>query len=143
MRKFVNILLLALLSVFFIDADGGSGRGSIEDGVHERLLVEVCGDIPDSGTLEDKGCPHGGYNDWNLPELSSGQMQFQDGRVRTQGARVRTFDGNSGCGQSSFLKSGKVSSIRKALSFIAGTGLYPSGFSSFSHHFISLRKMRL
>lgn len=143
MRKLVNILLLALLSVFFIDADGGTCRGSIENGVQARFLVEVLGDTPDSGTLEDKGCPHGGYNDWNLPELSSGQMQFQGGRVRTQGARVRSSDGNSGCGQSSFLKSGKVSSIRKALSFIAGTGLYPSGFSSFSHHLISLRKMRL
>ena len=128
MRKCLGILVVIILSIFCWNFD--------EENVP---VIET----PECGFLAQKDCSEGGYNDWNLPEISSSQVLFSAGRISTPGAKVRTTGGYSGADRSSFLKSGKISSVHQAVAFTENTGLYPSGYTSFSHHLISLRKMRL
>ena len=128
MRKCLGILVVIVLSIFCWNFD--------EENVP---VVET----PECGFLAQKDCSEGGYNDWNVPEISSSQVIFSAGRISTPGAKVRTTGGHSGADRSSCLKSGKISSVHQAVAFTENTGLYPSGYTSFSHHLISLRKMRL
>lgn len=128
MRKCLGILVVIILSIFCWNFD--------EENVP---VIET----PECGFLAQKDCSEGGYNDWNVPEIFSSQVLFSAGRISTPGAKVRTTGRHSGAGRSSFLKSGKISSVHQAVTFTENTGLYPSGCTSFSHHLISLRKMRL
>lgn len=127
MRKCLGILAVIILSIFCWNFD------------EDNMPVET----PECGFFAQKDCTEGGYNDWNLPEISSSQVLFSAGRISTPGAKVRTTGGHSGADRSSFLKLGKISSVHQAVTFTENTGLYPSGYTSFSHHLISLRKMRL
>lgn len=144
MRKCLGILAVMILSFFFWNFDIVQICSEPNQG-REVIVIEDDTPlaIPDSGFLAQKDCSEGGYNDWNLPEISSSQVLFSAGRISTPGAKVRTTGGHSGADRSSFLKSGKISSVHQAVTFTENTGLYPSGCTSFSHHLISLRKMRL
>lgn len=61
MRKCLGILVVIILSIFCWNFD--------EENVP---VIET----PECGFLAQKDCSEGGYNDWNLPEISSSQVLF-------------------------------------------------------------------
>ncbi len=142
MHRKLTIFIVLVLSIFSLNLDSVSVHGSAccDRAAAAFVLSDA---VPDAGSLKQADGSQGDYNGWSVPELSSAQEQFTPVRVYSPGTRVRTSGGRQGFDSSSFLKAGKVSSIRRAITFTTHTGLFPSGYGSFSHHLISLRKIRL
>lgn len=148
MRAFGKILLIAVLSVFAWKAAGFFDCHTVDrqdECVGTVLVCDGEAALHSAGGLEGD-YRRGGYNDWNLPELSASQGQLTTGRPSEQSSRVNSSESQhvtQSWHKTAFVKGGRILNIHQALKFIEDAGLFPSGNCSFSHHLISLRKMRL
>lgn len=138
MRKYLEILILVCLAALAWDCGKSFLVTSEDDG--RCVSAEIADYIASSDNSSD--C----YTDWNDMAYSGDDTSISMARCPVSAYRVRV-SGQSSSSQnadrSSFLKSGKIESVRKSLSFACYSGLFPTGHYSFSQHLISLRKMRI
>ncbi len=138
MRRYIEILILVCFAALAWDCGKSFLVAQEDDGF--CVSEEVADYIASSDNSEY--C----YTDWNDMAYSGDDTSISMARCPVVAYRVRV-SGQSSSSQnadsSSFLKSGKIESVRKSLSFACYSGLFPTGHYSFSQHLISLRKMRI
>ena len=112
--------------------------------------VEASGQMDDSGvvcvdTLSPSCCDNDCYADWNVMEIASFDAQIFTGNARVDSVRVR-LAGNGGgyhCMRSVYVRSGRLVASNDLIRVSVSAFLLPAGMSTYSHYFISLRKIRI
>lgn len=139
MRKYLEILILVCLSALAFDC-GKYFPVASEDDV--PVVSEKSDDYIASAD-NSADC----YTDWNEMAYSADDTSISTARCPVTAYRVRVSGQSSSSSynadSSSFLKGGKIESVKKSLAFACFSGLFPTGHYSFSQHLISLRKMRI
>ncbi len=139
MRKYIEILLLVCLSALAFDC----GKSFLVTSDDDAVCVSEGNADYIAASDNSADC----YTVWNDMAYSADDTSISTARCPVTAYRVRVSGQSSSSSQnadnSSFLKGGKIESVRKSLAFADYSGLFPTGHYSFSQHLISLRKMRI
>lgn len=137
MRHLIKILVITLILIS-VRIYGNLG---LHDVVSSAEITECVRES--SGEIIGHRNADNDYTCWNCPELLSAQGYFNEGRENIPITKLRTSVRSTSHSSSSFYHTGKLVDVRFGIEFFSRAGLFPSGRYTFSHHLISLRKMRL